>query len=267
MRKVMLAYALLLLGAIHSAVASTYVVGIPANASATTQTNLEGFFAKVFDNLKPRDTLVVMDANHLKPVAQFIVPDDIPATPKARARFFGPYQGKINEAIGEPDTTSLQDNLNIPTLLRELGTNIFPKLAERDNIHVVILGSIMWESPKNSKGTWTFRDYIPSDGFLTKPIGVFNILGQEKMLAGSLVSVCYTDKINDFQREGFRRETINFWGKSVVGRGGKVGSFQPADDDCATRLFSKTEDPTPYVIDRNADVYLMQAHWVTVQVK
>lgn len=259
------AAALITLSAVLSSAAHarSFVVAIPANLSPPAQEAAEGFFASVFDRLQPGDTLTVVDATHLTVAAQVTTPAGLGPSPKARARVFGEAQGRINDLIGQPDPAALPDDLNIPVLLRELGLNVIPKLPDRDP-QTVLLGSLIWESRDIN---WSFRTNIPSDGFFVKPVGIFGVIGQETILAGSLTSICYTDKIDGFQWEGFRQETIAFWGKSIVGRGGKVGGIQPISDDCAARLFSPAEDKTAYVINRREDLYLRKMHWVHVDVR
>jgi hypothetical protein len=264
MRKRLFAAALLLGTALSSAAdARSLIVAIPANMAPATQEAAEGFFANVFNRLQPGDMLTVIDATHLTLVAQPTAPADLGPDPKARARVFGAAQGRINDVIEQPDPAALPDNLNIPVLLRELGVNVLPKLPDHAP-QIILLGSLIWES---KDANWSFRDALPSDGFLVKPVGVFGITGQETILAGSLVSICYTDAIDGFLWEGFRQSTIAFWGKSIVGRGGKVGGIQPMDDACAARLFSPAEDKTAYVINRKEAVYLRKMHWIKIDVR
>jgi hypothetical protein len=246
-----------------AAQARSLVVAIPANMSPGLVETTEGFFADVFNRQEPRDTLVVFDASHLKIIAQVIAPQNLGTDAKARARVFGEAEGAVNDVIDEPDKSAKADDLNIPVLLRELGLNVIPKLPDHDP-HVVLIGSTIW-SDKDTN--WSFKEFIPSDGFLTNRVGVFNVLGQETILNGALISICYTDKIDGFAWEGFRRETLNFWGKSLTGRGGKVGGFQPYAPDCAARLFSTLEDKTAYTIDHRQPVFLRKMHWVNVDVR
>jgi hypothetical protein len=195
--------------------------------------------------------------------AQVTAPATLGADPKSRARVFGAAQGKVNDLIGEPDADAVPDDLNIPALLRELGLNVIPKLPDT-RPHIVLIGSLIWQSKDVN---WDFHQFIPSDGFFVKPIGAFQLTGQETILTGALTSICYTDKFDGFQRDSFRQQMIAFWGKSITGRGGKVGAIEPFAADCAARLFSNAEDKTPYVINRREDVFLRKAHWVKVDVR
>jgi hypothetical protein len=264
MRKRLFAAALLLGTALSSAAhARSLIVAVPANMSPPAQEAAESFFANVFNRLQPGDVLTVIDATHLTMVAQATTPANLGSDPKARARVFGEAQGRINDVLGQPDPAALPDNLNIPILLRELGLNVIPKLPDHV-AQIILLGSLIWESRDTN---WSFRDLLPSDGFLVKPVGTFGITGQETILTGSLISICYTDAIDGFQWEGFRQSTIAFWGKSIVGRGGKVGGMQPMDNACVARLFSPAEDKTAYVINRKEDLFLHKMHWVKVDVR
>jgi hypothetical protein len=247
-----------------TAEARSLVVAVPANMSPETAEDAETFFTALFDGLQPRDTLVVFDATHLTIAAQVTAPDNLGTDPKARARVFGAARGSINDLLEQAARDAVPDDLNIPVLLRELGLNVIPQLPDKDDLHILLIGSILWQS---KDANWSFREYVPSDGFLVQPVGIFRVSGQESLLAGSITSICYTDKIDGFQWEGFRQQTIDFWGKSIVGRGGKVGGIQPLAADCVARLFSPVEDKTPYVIDRHADVFLRKAHWVKVDVR
>ena len=244
--------------------ARSLVVAVPANMSPATAEAAETFFTGLFNRLQPRDTVAVFDATHLTIAAQVTAPDNLGTDPKARARVFGAARGDINDMIEQAAPEAVPDDLNIPVLLREIGLNVIPKLPDKDDLHILLIGSILWQSKDTN---WSFREYIPSDGFLVKPVGVFRVTGQESILTGSLTSICYTDKIDGFQWEGFRQQTIEFWGKSIVGRGGKVGGIQPFAADCVARLFSPVEDKTAYVIDRHADVFLRKVHWVNVDVR
>jgi hypothetical protein len=264
MRNLALAAALLASTAISSASARSFVVAMPANLSPPTQEAARSFFAGVFDRLQAGDTLAVVDTSHFTVPVQVTLPANLGPTPKARARVLGEAEGRINDMIDQPDPKVLPDNLHIPVLLREIGLNVLPNLPDRDP-QVVLLGSLIWEDPK--EGDWTFREFVPSDGFLVEPIGSFGVTGQESILAGSLISICYTDKVDGFQWEGFRQMTINFWGKSIAGRGGKVGSIEPIAEDCVGRLFSRAADKTPYVINRKEKAFLNTVHWVQVPVR
>jgi hypothetical protein len=257
--------AALLLGLIFAtaAQARSYIVALPANLSPAFVELAEGIIAGAFDRLQSGDTLIGFDATHLSIIGQITVPATIGTDAKARAREFGELEGKINDVIEEPDKSAAADDINIPVLLREIGLNVLPKLSDHD-VHTLLIGSVIWAD----KGTnWSFRENLPSDGFLVKPIGVFAVTGQETSLAGSLTSICYTDKITGFAWEGFRQETLNFWAKSIVGRGGKVGGLQPIAADCPARLFSMQEDKTPYTINRGEAVFLRKMHWVNVDVR
>jgi hypothetical protein len=246
------------------ALSRSYVVVMPANLSPSFAEIAEGFVADVVNRLQPGDTLAAFDASHLSLIGMQTAPDDLAADDAyARARVFGELEGRINDIIDEADKTAAENDLDIPVALREVGLNLLPKLPDKEP-HILLLGSVIWAS---RDANWSFRETLPSDGFFLKPIGSFNVLGQETILSGALVSICYTDKIDGFTSEGFRRETLNYWGKSIVGRGGHVGGFQPFAPDCAARLFSSVEDQTPYVIDRHAGVYLMKRHWVYVPVR
>jgi hypothetical protein len=243
--------------------ARTFVLAIPANLSPEFTDAAEDVVAGVVAELQANDTFVAIDASHLTIIARVTAPANLGGDAKARARVFGEAEGKINDLIDEPDKTAALDDLDIPVLLRELGRNVLPELPDKD-VHILLIGSVIWQSKDTN---WTFREYVPSDGFLVKPVGDFGVTGQETILSGSLTSICYTNKIGSFAWEGFRREILAFWGKSIAGHGGKVGGLQPFAPDCAARLFSAVEDKTPYVINRGEDVFLRKMHWKTVDVR
>jgi hypothetical protein len=247
--------------------AATYVVAIPANMSSDLQDKATEFFGGVFERAQPGDRLVVEDAGHLTMAVDFTFPRDLSAEPKPRARQLSTAQGAVNDAVSQESDGWIVDSLNIPALLRELGTNVLPKLKDKD-VHVILVGSIVWQSPKETMGgTWSFKDKLPSDGFLTRNVGTFGIVGQENILAGALVSICSSDNIGEFPRESFRLAIVQFWGKSIVGRGGKVGAIIPYSAACVDRLFASDEDPTHYVIDPNEDVFLRTPKWILVPVR
>src|SRR5580693_2617568 len=114
MSKRFLVAALMLSTALSSAAhARSFVVAIPANMSPRTQEAAEGFFANVFNRLKPGDDLSVMDATNLTMVAQATAPANLGPDPKSRARVFGEAEGKINDMINQPDREAVPDSLNI----------------------------------------------------------------------------------------------------------------------------------------------------------
>jgi hypothetical protein len=246
-----------------TAYARSYVVALPANVSAEFTDTAETIVANTVAGLQGGDTLVGFDASHFTIIARVTAQADLGSDPKSRARVFGEAEGRINDLIDEPDKSAVPDDIDIPVLLRELGRNVLPALPDKD-VHVLLIGSVIWQG---KDADWTFRQYVPSDGFLVKPIGNFNVIGQETILSGSLTSICYTDKVDSFAWEGFRRGILAFWGKSITGRGGKVGSLQPFAPDCAARLFSPVEDKTPYVINRRENVFLHKMHWVNIDVR
>jgi hypothetical protein len=245
--------------------AASYVIVVPDHMSPSAQEGAQGLIMGAIGRLKTGDNFTLYDAGHLAVVAEMMTPD-LPVAPKGRARALAPLLGKINQFLGEPADEASANNLNIPATLRELGTNVIPKLKDKD-IHIMMVGSIVWFSPKETNDTWSFKDKLPSDGFFTRNAGSFGIGAQETILAGTLVSICFSDKIDDFPREGFRRAIMEFWGKSIVGRGGKVGAIVPYSSACTDRLFASDEDPTPYVIDRNEDLFLRTPKWITVPVR
>lgn len=244
--------------------ASSFVIAVPASLSPAASDQATTLFGGLYERLRPGDQMVVVDASHLTRVATINVPANLGDGKKARARAFGADYGAINAFLAGTDSKSATDNLNIPRLLREIGFDILPAMRDH-KAQVLLVGSIIWENAQD--GDFTFRDMTPSDGFLTTPGDTFSVIGQETALSGALVSICFTDKLSDFQWDGFRDQIVNFWGKSIVGRGGAVGSIQPAAGNCLDRLLDATPSTQSFVIDRTERLFLRKVHLTPVEVQ
>jgi hypothetical protein len=115
---------------------------------------------------------------------------------------------------------------------------------------VIVFGSLNWENKKDA--TWAFKDHLVMDGFLNDRGGPFGVVGEESILRGALVSILFTDTPDAFITTGGAKWVQNFWGKSIKGRGGRVGAIEPYNAGSYQRLFASLEDPTPYIIDTSA---------------
>lgn len=243
--------------------AETMIVAVPARLSADAQTEVSEFFGKTFQSLQPKDKLIVFDASRLRIVATLNMPDQIGTGKRARIKALGPAAGQIMDFITGADADAVADGLNIPSTLREIGATILPTVKDAK---VLLVGSAFYEDRRNAD--FSTRDFVPSDGFLLeKTRGVFSVAGQENTLKGALVSICYTDPSSAFVSEQFRQMTVDFWGKSIVGRGGKVGSIQQYSSACAERLRSDVVDPAQYKINHKEKLYLIKQHWRKVEVR
>ncbi|MBN8929686.1 MAG: hypothetical protein J0H19_24075 [Rhodospirillales bacterium] len=243
--------------------AETMIVAMPANMSSSVQEEASAFMGRVYQDLKPNDVLIVFDASRERPVATLRMPDHIGTGRRDRIRALGPAAGQIMDFITGTAPDAKPDNLNIPATLREIGATIMPEVKEAK---ILLIGSLFYDDPRNAN--FTTKEFLPSDGFLTQNVrGGFSVIGQEALLKGALVSICYTDPGSAFQTEAFRQSTVEFWGKSIVGRGGKVGSIQEYSRACAARLRSDVVDPAEYKIDYTAKLFLMKQHWVKVDVR
>ena len=244
--------------------ARTLIVGIPANLSDVAHTHVDDVMGGIYDGLQPGDDLIVIDANHLSRVTEAAIPAQGFASKKAKARTLGPVFQEIYAFTSAIDRSVEADNLNIPPLLRDIGDNVLPGVNGH-RAQILLLGSLIWSSPQDA--SFTFRDGIPSDGFLTESSGPFSIQGRGGALTGALVSVCYTAPPSAFQADDFKTLAETFWGKMISGQGGKVGAMEPVSSDCAGRLFSPEASAQTYRIDPNDTAALMTIHWQTVPVR
>ncbi|NOG70474.1 hypothetical protein [Roseicella sp. DB1501] len=244
--------------------AKSFIVALPANLSPAAQEHVAEFFGQVYMALEPKDSLTVFDASHLRRVATLFMPETIGTGKRDRIKALGPAAGQISEFISGVDAGVKADDINIPAALRDLGSTVLPTMPG-GKANVLFIGSLIWENEND--GNFNTRNFIPSDGFLMDAGGPFGVVGQEKVLSGALVSFCYTDAVKSFASERFRQKLVSFWGKSVVGRGGKVGAIEAYGSGCAARLASDAVDATPYAINRSEKLFLTSKQWTPVEVK
>ena len=258
---------LLASAAIRSAFAArepqSFVIVLPANRSPAIQQEAGRLATRLYTEVVAGDWVTFVNASELKVVTSFQVPGDLGDSERERDDALGDLFLPINRFIAVNDTTVPLNGLNIPETLRELGINILPKFPEH-RANIVLIGSMIWDNPKAAVN-WSFHNHIPSDAFLADHGGAFGIGGQETILSGALISLLYTDKLEDFQWEGSRKLMIAFWGKSIVGRGGSIGAIKPFDADSFDRLTSHVVDTTPYPINFKDDRYLIKPGFVVVQ--
>jgi hypothetical protein len=240
----------------------SFVIALPANRSPDTQQEAGRLATRLYTEVIPGDWVTFFDASQLKIVTSFQVPADLGESERERDEALGDLFLPINRFIAQNDAASPLNNLNIPETLRELGINILPKFPDR-RANIVMIGSMIWDNPKTAVN-WSFRNRIPSDAFLADHGSAFGLGGQETILSGALVSLLYTDRSGDFEWEGFRKLTIAFWGKSILGRGGRIGAIKPFDADSFARLTSSVEDTTPYPINLKDDRYLIKPGMIVV---
>jgi hypothetical protein len=234
----------------------TLVLAIPANRSPHLDGFLRPHIAHLYRDLTPGDRLVVVNASTQGTVA-LVEAGDLGDNDVDRDEALLDQFAPITRFLGVNDNSVPVDNCNIPATLRTM-KNVLALFPDR-KANVVIFGSLNWENKKDAK--WTFKDVFVLDGFLNQQGGAFGVVGEEDILRGALVSILFTDAPDAFLSTGGEQWVQKFWGKSIKGRGGRVGAIEAYDAGSYQRFFSTVEDTTPYVIDADAARAIMVPGW------
>lgn len=237
------------LGAVVGRDPVAIVLAVPANRSAELTNQIRRDVARLYSDVRPGDRFVLVNASTQGVVKEIVMPADIGEADRDRDDALLDLFAPINRFLAINDPTAPADDLNIPMTLRAIGLAVLPRFPAKQ-ANVVLIGSMNWENERDA--TWSFKSHLVLDGFLNQKGGPFGVIGEEHVLDGARVSILFTDKPEAFKTTGSQKHVIAFWGKSIRGRGGRVGSIEPYAPDAYTRLFATAEDPTPYEIDVNA---------------
>jgi hypothetical protein len=235
------------------------VLAIPANRSPALNKLIGQHMARLYGDIIAGDRLIVVNASTQGVVAHIVAGDLGDADNEVdRDEALLDQFAPVSRFIAVNDSSVSVDNCNIPATLRAMKSNL-PWFPDR-KANVIIFGSLNWENRKDA--TWAFKDHLVMDGFLNERGGPFGVVSEENILNGALVSILFTDAPDAFITSGGEKWVQNFWGKSIKGRGGRVGAIEPYNAGSYPRLFATLEDITIYSIDPNAPKAIIEPRMV-----
>ena len=239
------------------------IIAVPANRSPAFQRQFTHDLGLLYTDVIPGDQVTVINASTLQVVEQVTIPADLGESDNERDNALEESFAPIFRFANTSDSNEDMDNVHIPALEREIGHNVMPTIDARP-VNVIVIGSIQWDEPRDA--TWNFHQYFPSDFFLLQRGGSFGLAGDESSLTGTRVSILYTDKKSDFPWDGFRNDVIDFWRKSIKGRGGSIGEVAAYGEGSYQHFFATTEDTRAATINVTAPMVLYAPGSVNVPV-
>lgn len=238
------------------------IVCVPANRSPDVQKLLRQQVGRLYGDVVKGDRLVVINASTRQTIVNAVIPD-LGTTDNERDNALLDVFAPVNAFVAHMDPSAQLDNAHIIANVRDIEANILQTFEMRP-VNAIFIGKILWSEPHESD--WDFRTRLPSDYFLLERGGWFGLRGEETALKGVRVSILFTDKNDDFAWNGWQQMVVEFYRKSILGRGGTIGEIGAYAQGSYPRFFASTEDTRAVKIDTTAPKVLYAPGSVGVRV-
>lgn len=222
-------FSILLYAAVSTAAfAKEIVIGLsPYQAPEILQQQVKQSL-KYATTLKGGDTVSVIDAYHIKPLAKFTVPEGKAyRSPKARIKANKKAVAVLMQFAKKPPQSdpapSVTGALRMPQFLRHVTQNF----SGDKKVDVLVFGSPLYDDPADSQFSMVGA-LVPNDGHLqvSRNQSVYGIKGYDQALKNIRVHWAYGDKaIFPSDQHSFMIE--RFWQLFVAEQGGDFITFAP----------------------------------------
>lgn len=221
------------------ALAKTTVIVLPSDYTGSRE-ELLSEVAEATLKLTPDNQIIVYGVNPPAQIARIAIPNDEKArnaawTRRRLSEQLGSVVQHIRAMPTNPEGQPVAENVRLPEVLDEIGTNLIPSLPDK-RADVLIIGSPFYHDPRDLR--YSMADsFYPSDGHLTAPRAEtpYGLGGMRARLANTLVHICWPNSKERFVSTSHEEVVRRFWTLWITHQGGRIGTLSFDINACFKR--------------------------------